>query len=104
VRHAVKWLQVCPVSVLSNWESQLQEHTNNELSLCVYYGTDRAPHRAALATHDMVLTTYGIMVADKAVLTKVCLLAQHNHATDTVRSVLRSERQFRRTSRSVQCY
>jgi SNF2-related domain len=65
-------LIVCPVSVLSNWEAQLNEHTDGSLSMCKYYGGARAKHKpTALAKHDVVLTTYGVLVADERVLTKV---------------------------------
>jgi SWI/SNF-related matrix-associated actin-dependent regulator of chromatin subfamily A3 len=63
---------VCPVSVLSNWESQLAEHTDGTLSLCVHHGASRGQHKAAdLAKHDIVLTTYGVLTSDQTLLKKV---------------------------------
>lgn len=63
--------QVCPVSVLSNWEAQLEEHTRG-LQACVYHGPARN-HLSApqLAKHDVVITTYGIVVSDVRKLKRV---------------------------------
>ena len=60
------------MSVLSNWEAQLAEHSDGTLSLCVYHGAGRTRHNAnALAKHDIVLTSYGILVQDETVLKRV---------------------------------
>lgn len=45
------------------------------MTLCMYHGSQRAKHSAkALAKHDIVLTSYGCLVADGSVLSKVQLL------------------------------
>ncbi|KAJ3805975.1 SNF2 family N-terminal domain-containing protein, partial [Lentinula aff. lateritia] len=53
-------LVVVPLSVLSNWEKQIQDHcVENTLTYCSYYGAHRAQLGAqALASHDVVFTTY----------------------------------------------
>lgn len=64
-------LQVCPVSVLSNWEVQIAEHCVG-LSSCVLHGPARsAVSAAALAKHDIVITTYGVVVSDARKLKRV---------------------------------
>ena len=64
--------QVCPVSVMSNWEAQLNEHSDGSLTFCLYHGSARSAHTpAALAKTDVVVTTYGCLVADAALLGKV---------------------------------
>ena len=65
-------LIVCPVSVLSNWEQQIAEHTDGSLSVCRYHGASKTKVTDELARHDVVITTYGTLTADKgAVLNKV---------------------------------
>ncbi|KAE9411346.1 hypothetical protein BT96DRAFT_952431 [Gymnopus androsaceus JB14] len=53
-------LVVIPLSVLSNWETQIQDHCDeNTLSYCSYYGASRAQLGAQeLAAYDVVFTTY----------------------------------------------
>ena len=65
-------LIVCPVSVLSNWEQQIAEHTDGSLSVYRYHGASKTKVTDELARHDVVITTYGTLTADKgAVLNKV---------------------------------
>eukprot|EP00892_Ulva_mutabilis_P006202 jgi/Ulvmu1/3954/UM018_0177.1 len=64
-------LVVCPVSVLSNWEVQIAEHTAG-LASCVFHGPRRSGLSAAdLAKQDVVITTYGIVVSDARKLKRV---------------------------------
>ena len=50
---------VAPLSVLSNWEKQIEEHcTPGTLSRCVYYGSNRGLSVAELQEYDVVITTY----------------------------------------------
>uniref|UniRef100_A0A0W0FH49 Uncharacterized protein n=1 Tax=Moniliophthora roreri TaxID=221103 RepID=A0A0W0FH49_MONRR len=53
-------LVVMPLSVLSNWEKQIQDHCKeNSLSYCTYHGANRDKLGAAsLASYDVVFTTY----------------------------------------------
>ena len=65
------------MSVLSNWDTQVAEHTDGSLSLCLYHGQARHQHTGpALAKHDIVVTTYGCLLQDLAKLKK----ARHRHA------------------------
>lgn len=64
------------MSVMSNWEAQLNEHSDGSLTFCLYHGSGRYAHKpAALAKTDVVVTTYGCLVADASLLGKVGLLA-----------------------------
>lgn len=48
-----------PLSVLSNWEKQIEDHcTTGSLSVCMYYGTTRSMDAEALRKFDVVITTY----------------------------------------------
>ena len=57
-------LIVCPLSVLSNWETQIREHTDGSLSVYKYHGTGRVGDAAFLASQDVVITTYGTLAAE----------------------------------------
>ncbi|GLC34103.1 hypothetical protein PLESTB_000837700 [Pleodorina starrii] len=59
-------LIVCPVSVLSNWVMQIQEHTAGNLKVYQYHGPDRSRSPSFLAGHDVVLTTYSVLGGDLA--------------------------------------
>ena len=54
-------LIVCPLSVLSNWEQQIRDHTNGSLTVCRYHGPDRYLTKD-LGAFDVVVTTYGTLV------------------------------------------
>ena len=50
---------VVPLSVLSNWEQQIQDHIKpGALTYCVYYGTTRNMSAEELKKYDIVITTY----------------------------------------------
>jgi SWI/SNF-related matrix-associated actin-dependent regulator of chromatin subfamily A3 len=50
---------VAPLSVLSNWEKQVEDHcVSGSLSVCMYYGTTRSMGADALRKFDVVITTY----------------------------------------------
>lgn len=53
-------LVVCPTSVLGNWVKQAQDFTS--LSVVAYHGQDR--DASTLASHDVVITTYGIVASE----------------------------------------
>lgn len=58
-------LIVCPLSVLSNWVTQLEEHTMlGSLSVCLYHGADRIRDPVVLGQFDIVLTTYNILATE----------------------------------------
>uniref|UniRef100_A0A383WDF9 Uncharacterized protein n=1 Tax=Tetradesmus obliquus TaxID=3088 RepID=A0A383WDF9_TETOB len=57
-------LIVCPLSVLSNWQMQLEEHTAGNLKVAVNHGPERNRSRAWLAQQDVVITTYATLAGD----------------------------------------
>jgi len=55
----LKYVIVVPLSVLSNWEKQIQDHcTPGTLSFAVYYGTTRNMSAKDLQKYDVIVTTY----------------------------------------------
>ena len=59
-------LVVCPVSVLGNWANELERFAP-ELTVLVHHGPDRCRDDgfdAVAQAHDVVLTTYGLVVRD----------------------------------------
>ncbi|KAJ3480104.1 hypothetical protein NLI96_g8578 [Meripilus lineatus] len=52
-------LIVVPLSVMSNWETQIQDHVGDGvLSYCLYYGSGRNMTAEELSRYDIVITTY----------------------------------------------
>ncbi|CAL8300964.1 unnamed protein product [Boreogadus saida] len=64
-------LIICPLSVLSNWLDQFEQHVHADVQLSVYlyYGPERNRSVSFLASQDVVLTTYNVLAADHAVAT-----------------------------------
>lgn len=53
------FLSVVPLSVMSNWETQIEDHVvPGVLSYCFYYGSGRNMSAEELSRHDIVITTY----------------------------------------------
>jgi len=50
-------LVVAPTVALMQWKSEIEQHTNNGLSVCVFYGTNRAITAQQMKDYDVVLTT-----------------------------------------------
>nr|XP_057946889.1 helicase-like transcription factor isoform X2 [Doryrhamphus excisus] len=63
---ATATLIVCPLSVLSNWLDQFEEHVRADVKLKVYmyHGQDRNRSTKFLSSQDVVLTTYNVLAAD----------------------------------------
>eukprot|EP00903_Cladosiphon_okamuranus_P011919 g11195.t1 len=60
-------LVVCPMSVLSNWETQLAEHVKEgALDVYPYHGGSRNQDAKFLAKKDVVITTYDTLASDFA--------------------------------------
>ncbi|KAM6305123.1 helicase-like transcription factor [Aegotheles albertisi] len=59
-------LIVCPLSVLSNWIDQFEQHIHRDfhVNIYVYYGSDRSKDPSVLSGQDIVLTTYNILATD----------------------------------------
>jgi len=61
----LKHVSVVPLSVLSNWEKQVQDHcVPDTLSYAVYYGATRNMSATELQNYDVVVTTYQTVVGD----------------------------------------
>lgn len=56
-------LIICPLSVLSNWIEQFENHVRQDvkLNILVYYGADRVREPSVLSKQDVVLTTYSVL-------------------------------------------
>ncbi|KAK0212781.1 SNF2 family N-terminal domain-containing protein [Desarmillaria ectypa] len=62
---SISTLIVVPLSVLSNWEKQIQDHcAPGALTVCVYYGPNRSMSPEELAGYDIVLTTYQTIASE----------------------------------------
>lgn len=64
-----KTLIVCPLSLLDQWKSEVDERFRPQsLAVHVYYGDERDAAASGLASADVVLTTYGVLASqhDKA--------------------------------------
>uniref|UniRef100_A0A672SC66 Helicase like transcription factor n=1 Tax=Sinocyclocheilus grahami TaxID=75366 RepID=A0A672SC66_SINGR len=59
-------LIVCPLSVLSNWLDQFEQHIRADVTLKVYlyYGAERIRSVKLLSEQDVVLTTYNVLSSD----------------------------------------
>ncbi len=68
--HLTLWLifvAVVPLSVLSNWEKQIQDHCMpNTLSYAIYYGSGRDLSAKDLQKYDVVVTTYQTVVGENS--------------------------------------
>ncbi|KAJ0008620.1 hypothetical protein NQD34_016035 [Periophthalmus magnuspinnatus] len=63
---ATATLIVCPLSVLSNWLDQFEQHVsvNVKLNVYLYYGSERNRSEKFLSSQDVVITTYNVLSAD----------------------------------------
>ncbi|XP_067334713.1 helicase-like transcription factor isoform X1 [Channa argus] len=59
-------LIICPLSVLSNWLDQFEQHVhaNVKLNVYLYYGSDRNRCKKFLSSQDVVITTYNVLSAE----------------------------------------
>ncbi|XP_073530747.1 helicase-like transcription factor [Phyllobates terribilis] len=59
-------LIICPLSVMSNWIDQLEQHVESEvdLNIYVYYGPERSRDTNTLSQQDIVLTSYSTVTHD----------------------------------------
>uniref|UniRef100_A0AAV2JHR4 Helicase-like transcription factor n=1 Tax=Knipowitschia caucasica TaxID=637954 RepID=A0AAV2JHR4_KNICA len=63
---ATATLIVCPLSVLSNWLEQFEQHVsvNVKLNMYLYYGAERNRSQKFLSSQDVVITTYNVLSTD----------------------------------------
>ncbi|XP_076670956.1 transcription termination factor lodestar [Andrena cerasifolii] len=65
LRHKGGTLVVCPASLLSQWESEINNRCKRGmLSVLVYHGTNRENVPKRLAKYDVVITTYNILTRE----------------------------------------
>ncbi|MEE6500961.1 hypothetical protein FKM82_004011 [Ascaphus truei] len=59
-------LIICPLSVLSNWIDQFEQHVKADvhLNIYIYYGPERSKDPGFLSKQDVVLTTYSVVTYD----------------------------------------
>ncbi|XP_037341930.2 helicase-like transcription factor [Pungitius pungitius] len=59
-------LIICPLSVISNWLDQFEQHVRADVKLNVYlyYGAERNRSKTFLSSQDVVITTYNVLSAD----------------------------------------
>ena len=106
-------LVVCPLSVLSNWEKQLEDHTDGSLTSYRHHGSDRSLDAAHLERHDVVITTYGTLASDidgvlgRARFLRVVLDEAHNvknpRATQTLAAYkVKADRRWAITGTPIQ--
>ncbi|XP_058471850.1 helicase-like transcription factor [Solea solea] len=59
-------LIICPLSVLSNWLEQFEQHVraNVKLNVYLYYGAERNRSQKFLSSQDVVITTYNVLSTD----------------------------------------
>ena len=57
-------LVVCPVSVMANWEEQIEAHVAGALRVYSYAGAGRNPDPAFLASFDVVIVSYNTLAAE----------------------------------------
>jgi SNF2 family DNA or RNA helicase len=62
-------LIVMPTSLVANWKNEAKKFTPN-LKLLVLHGNERAKHYEEIAEHDIILTTYSLVVRDADVFLK----------------------------------
>ncbi len=67
--HSLKSLIICPTTLIYNWENEVKKFAPS-LSFHIHHGTVRARTVEELATHDIVITTYGTLRSDIQMLMK----------------------------------
>ncbi|OLL25632.1 ATP-dependent helicase rhp16 [Neolecta irregularis DAH-3] len=54
-------LIIAPTVALMQWQKEIEIHTNNGLSVALFYGANRQMNADALIQYDVVLTTYAVL-------------------------------------------
>ncbi|ESP03729.1 hypothetical protein LOTGIDRAFT_198942 [Lottia gigantea] len=59
-------LIICPLSVIYNWQCQLEEHVREDVKLKIYkfHGSHRTTDSKLLESQDVVISTYGTITAE----------------------------------------
>ncbi|CAN1160569.1 Putative SWI/SNF-related matrix-associated actin-dependent regulator of chromatin subfamily A member 3-like 1 [Linum perenne] len=61
-------LIVCPLAVLSNWVTQLEDHTHQGAFTVYIYHGERSKDANELKKHDIVLTTYSTLASEESMV------------------------------------
>lgn len=113
-------LVIAPTVALMQWKHEIEQHTNNALSVCIFHGDKRPKSAEIVEQHDVVLTTYstietafryqengkpknGRLVKGKSILHqihwhRIILDEAHNikdRSSNTARSVFHFESNFK---------
>jgi non-specific serine/threonine protein kinase len=59
----LKALVVCPTTLLYNWENEIKKFTPN-MEYFIHHGGQRSRNKEELATHHIIITTYGTLRSD----------------------------------------
>ena len=54
-------LVVTPLTIIDQWKQEIERHTNNQLSVCVYQGSRRIRDAPTLLKYDVIITTYNTL-------------------------------------------
>lgn len=89
-----RFLVVCPTSVIDHWLDKLREFAPN-ISALAYYGSKRSTLVPSIADHTAVITSYGVLLRDHAILARyewdVLILDEihyvKNHRSSTYKAV-----------------
>jgi len=54
-------LVIAPTVALMQWKQEIETHTDNGLSVCLFYGANRSVTAKELKNYDVVLTTYAVL-------------------------------------------
>ncbi len=68
--HRLKAIVVCPTTLMFNWENEIKKFTPS-LSYHIHHGGDRMREAAALASFNVIITTYGTLRSDIKLLTEI---------------------------------
>jgi superfamily II DNA or RNA helicase len=63
----VPTLVITPTSLVGNWKRELSKFAP-QLDVCIYFGPQRAAERASLHKHDIIITSYTVLLRDLEIL------------------------------------
>ena len=73
-KQAGRWqkpvLIICPTTLVNNWNSEIQRFTP-DLSAIILQGNDRAQEKSVLQQHDIIITTYSVILHDQDLLAEL---------------------------------